>query len=197
MNLGEGEVVVGVTHNGHQKEKLKKLLQRCIKRFALRPEQIGRTTLIQHEIKTEDAKPTRRGPYKCSLVERDIIRKQIQEYIDMAIVSPPRSPWGSGVVLVKKLDGIFRFCADWRGLNICTEFDTYPMVDIEQALVAMRGCKWISKLDLNKCYHQVPIRKEDRPKTTVVTMDGSYQFNMMGMGLVGAAATFQRLIHLL
>jgi hypothetical protein len=70
------------------------------------------------------------------------------------------------------------------------------MVDIEQALVAMRGCKWISKLDLNKGYHQVPIRKEDRPKTTVVTMDGSYQFNMIGMGLVGAAATFQRLIDL-
>jgi putative transposase len=152
--------------------------------------------LIEHEIKTEDAKPTRRGPYKCSLVERDIIRKQIQEYIDMGIVSPARSPWGSGVVLVKKLDGIFRFCADWRGLNSCTEFDTYPMVDIEQALVAMRGCKWISKLDLNKGYHQVPIRKEDRPKTTVVTMDGSYQFNMIGMGLVGAAATFQRLIDL-
>jgi hypothetical protein len=100
----------------------------------------------------------------------------------MGIVSPARSPWGTGVVLVKKPDGIFRFCADWRGLNSCTEFDTYPMVDIEQALVAMRGCKWISKLDLNKGYHQVPIRKEDRPNTTVVTMDGSYQFNMMGMG---------------
>jgi hypothetical protein len=112
VNLDEGEVVVGVTLNGHQKEKLKKLLQRYIKGFALRPEQIGGTTLIEHEIKTEDAKPTRRGPYKCSLVERDIIRKQIQEYIDMGIVSPARSPWGTGVVLVKKPEGIFRFCAD-------------------------------------------------------------------------------------
>ncbi len=158
MKLGEVEVLVGVTLNGYQKKKLKNLLQRYIKRFAFRPEQIGRTTLIEHEIKTGDAKHTRRGPYKCSLAERDIIRKQIQEYIDMGIVSPAQSLWGTGVVLVKKLDGIPRFYSDRRGLNSCIEFDTYPMVDIEQALVAMRGCKWIPKLDLNKGYHQVPIR---------------------------------------
>ncbi len=117
MKLGEVEVLVGVTLNGYQKKKLKKLLQRCIKRFAFRPEQIGRTTLIEHEIRTGDAKHTRRGPYKCSLAERDIIRKQIQEYIDMGIVSPAQSPWGTGVVLVKKPDGIFRFCSNLRGLN--------------------------------------------------------------------------------
>jgi hypothetical protein len=52
----------------------------------------------------------------------------------------------------------------------------------------MRGCKWISNLDLNKGYHQVEIRDEDRPKTTLVTIDGSYQFNMMGMGSVGGVA---------
>ncbi len=156
MKLG-GEVLVGVTLNGIQKKKLKKLLQRQIKRFAFRPEQIGRTSLIEHEIKTGDAKPIRRGPYKCSLAERDIIKKQIQEYTDMAIMSPARSPWGARVVLVKKHDGTFRFCADWRGLNICTEFDTYPMVDIEQALASMRGCKWISKPDPNKGYYQVKI----------------------------------------
>jgi hypothetical protein len=91
MKLGEGEVLVGVTLNGIQKKKLKKLLQRHIKRFAFRPEQIGRTSLIEHEIKTGDAKPIRRGPYKCSLAERDVIRKQIQEYIDMGIMSPARS----------------------------------------------------------------------------------------------------------
>ncbi len=109
--------MVGVTLNGHQKKKLKKLLQCYIKRFAFRPELIVRTTLIEHEVKTEDARPTRRGLYKCSLVERDIIRKQIQEYIDMGIVSPAQSPWGTSVVLVKKPDGIFRFCTDLRGLN--------------------------------------------------------------------------------
>jgi hypothetical protein len=74
MKLGEVEVLVGVTLNGYQKKKLKKLLQRYIKRFAFRSEQIGRITLIEHEIKTGDAKPTKRGSYKCSLAERDIIR---------------------------------------------------------------------------------------------------------------------------
>jgi hypothetical protein len=85
-------------------------LQRYIKRFVFRPEQIGRTTFIEHEIKTWDAKPIRIGPYKCSLAERYIIRKQLQKQIDMGIMSPARSQWGTGVVLAKKTHGTFRFC---------------------------------------------------------------------------------------
>jgi hypothetical protein len=69
MKLGEEEVMVGVTLNGNQKKMVKKLLQCYIKRFAFRPEQIGRITLIKHEIKTGDAKPIPRGPYLCSSAE--------------------------------------------------------------------------------------------------------------------------------
>lgn len=71
------------------------------------------------------------------------------------------------------------------------------MVNIVMSLMAMKGCVWISKLDQNKGYHQVPIRTEDRKKTTVLTMDGAYEFNMIGMGLVGASATYQRLLDMI
>jgi hypothetical protein len=61
----------------------------------------------------------------------------------------------------------------------------------EFALVVMRGCKWISNLDLNKGYYQVEIRDEHRPKITVVTIDGSLKINIMGIGLVGVVAIKQ------
>jgi len=196
MKIGEGYVNVGVTLNNTQIDKLRSLLERYITRFAFKPNQIGKTHLIEHEIKTGDAKPVRRGPYKCSLTERNIIQRQVDEYLEMGILSPTKSPWGAGVVLVKKSDGTSRFCCDWRPLNAVTEFDSYPMVDIEQTLMALRGCKFFSLFDLNKGYHQVPVKESDRIKTAVVTMDGCYQWNTMGMGMVGASATFQRLMDI-
>ncbi len=196
VKINEGFVNVGITLTETQTERLVELIKRYIKRFAFRPDQIGRTTLLEHEINTGNAKPVRRGPYKCSIAEREIIQNQVKEYIEMGIMSPTRSPWGTGVVLVKKPDGTTRFCCDWRGLNEVTEFDTYPMVNIEQALTSLRGSKWFSLFDLNKGYHQVLIKESDRPKTAVITMDGVYQWNAMGMGLIGASATFQRLLDL-
>lgn len=80
--------------------------------FAFSPTQIGRTNLIEHEIRTTDARPVRRGPYKCFQMERKVIKDQILEYLDMGIVSPSQSPWGTGVVFIKKPDGTYRFSAD-------------------------------------------------------------------------------------
>jgi hypothetical protein len=70
------------------------------------------------------------------------------------------------------------------------------MVNIEQALLSLRGSKWFSLFDLNKGYHQVPIKESNRVKAAVVTMDSVYQWNTMGMGLIGTSATFQRLLDL-
>jgi hypothetical protein len=124
VKINEGYVNVSATLTETQTEKLVRLIQRYINRFAFRPDQIARTTLIEHEIRTGNAKPVRRDPYKCSVVERELIQKQFDEYIKMGTLSPTRSPWGTGVVLVKKLDGTTRICCDWRPLNGLTEFDT-------------------------------------------------------------------------
>ena len=193
MRLGEGHVNVSITLNEKNKEELWKVLQRFKGRFAFDPLKIGKTDMIVHEIRTGNAKPVRRGPYKCSILEREIIKRQVDEFIKMGILSKSKSPWGAGVVLVRKPDESYRFCCDWRPLNSVTEFDSYPMLDVNTAMSAMRGVTRISSFDLNKAYHQVEIRPEDRPKTTVVTMDGSYQWNRMGMGMLNAAATLQRL----
>jgi hypothetical protein len=92
ISMELGEVMVGVTLTESQKKSLKTMLTKFIKRFAFNPQQVGRTQLIEHEINTGNAKPVRRGPYKCSIREQEIIRQQVNEYLEMGILSRARSP---------------------------------------------------------------------------------------------------------
>ena len=56
--------------------------------------------------------------------------------------------------------------------------------------VVMGQAKYISTLDLAKGYWQVPVTKEDCPKTAFITPKGLYRFCVMPFGLYGARATF-------
>ena len=68
------------------------------------------------------------------------------------------------------------------------------MPRIDEIITELRGSKLIPSLDLLMGYHQISIKKEDRPKTAFVTHRGLFMFNRMPFGLCNAPATFQRLM---
>ena len=59
----------------------------------------------------------------------------------------------------------------------------------------LNGAKVFSKVDLTKAYHQIPIKKEDRHKTAIMTPWGLFQFQRIAMGLCNAAQLFQKMIE--
>ena len=56
------------------------------------------------------------------------------------------------------------------------------------------GCRYFTKIDLRKGYHQIPMHAADIPKTAIVTPFGLYEFTRMTFGLRNAGSTFQRLM---
>ena len=71
----------------------------------------------------------------------------------------------SPIVVVKKKDSSNRICVDYRKLNAITKFDTYPMPRIDEMLDVIGNAKYISTLDLEKGYWQIPMDKQDCEKT--------------------------------
>ena len=157
---------------------------------------IGRTTLVRHEIDTGDARPFKQPLRKYAMAHVPIIDKRVQEMLDHDIIVPSSSPWASNVVLVKKPTGELRFCIDYRMLNAVTVKDSFPLPRIDACMDAMGGAKWFSTLDLRSGYWQLDLDKTSAEKTAFVTRKGHYQFNVLLFGLSNAPAIFQRLMNL-
>ena len=176
-----------------QKEEFRKFLIKNQSVFA-KPGEVGRTTLGTHKIKLTDETPIKDPPRRVPLFKRDILKNEVSRLEREGFIERSDSPWSAQTVLVKKKDGSWRMCVDYRKLNEKTVKDAYPIPRIDDNLDALSGAKWFTTLDCNMAYHQVPMEEEDKPKTAFATpMGGLHQFTTMPFGLCNAGATFQRI----
>ena len=125
---------------------------------------------------------------------KEEVKDQVDKLLELGIIRPSASPWSSSVVTVKKKEGGVRICIDYRAVNQLTLPDPYLMPLIEEILDNLAAAKFISKIDLNKGFHQIPIRAEDIPKTAFCTPWGKFEFSVMPFGLRNGPAVFQRLM---
>ncbi|GKD50230.1 putative reverse transcriptase domain-containing protein, partial [Tanacetum coccineum] len=121
--------------------------------------------------------------------------EQLQELSDKGFIRPSSSPWGAPVLFVKKKDGSFRMCIDYRELNKLTVKNRYPLPRIDDLFDQLQGSSVYSKIDLRSGYHQLRVREEDIPKTAFRTRYGHYEFQVMPFGLTNAPAVFMDLMN--
>ncbi|GJR69760.1 retrotransposon protein, putative, ty3-gypsy subclass [Tanacetum coccineum] len=111
-----------------------------------------------------------RAPYRLAPSELQELSTQLQELSDKGFIRPSSSPWGAPVLFVKKKDGSFRMCIDYRS-------SVY------------------SKIDLRSGYHQLRVRDKDILRTAFRTRYGHYEFQVMPFGLTNAPAVFMDLMN--
>ncbi|GJR41300.1 putative reverse transcriptase domain-containing protein [Tanacetum coccineum] len=117
------------------------------------------------------------------------------ELTDKGFIRPSSSPWGAPVLFVKKKDGSFRMCIDYRELNKLTVKNRYPLPRIDDLFDQLQGSSIYSKIDLRSGYHQLKVREEDIPKTAFRTRYGHYEFQVMSFGFLIMPAVFMDLMN--
>ena len=117
---------------------------------------VGRTQLIRHEIPLlENTRPIKQHPYRQGDLKDREIEQQVEQLLQQDLLEESCSPWSSPVVLVKKKNGQWLFCIDYRRVNEVTVKDAYPLPRIDDSLDALRGSEWFTTLDLTSGYWQV------------------------------------------
>ncbi|KAI3369348.1 hypothetical protein L3Q82_007586 [Scortum barcoo] len=173
-----------------QRLQLRELLDLFSDIFAARDEDCTHTSLVQHNIDTGNAYSIRLHPRHLPLTKQALAEQKIKEMMEAGIIEPSTSPWVAPVVWVKKKDGTWCFCVDYRLLNKITCKDSYPLPRVDYALDCIAGSCQFSSLDLRSGYWQVELAPEARLKTAFSIGQGLWQFKTMPFGLCNAPATF-------
>ena len=153
---------------------------------------LGKVSSTHHTINTGDSPPIRSHPYRIALGWRAELKEGVLRLVRQGKLVPSQSPWSAPMVPVRKPSGAIRLCIDYRRLNQATVPDPYEMPRVEDLLDDVAEAAWLSKLDMNQGFYQVPPQADSGPKTAFCSPWGKFCFTRMPFGMMNAPATFQR-----
>nr|GEX04185.1 putative reverse transcriptase domain-containing protein [Tanacetum cinerariifolium] len=91
------------------------------------------------------AMPVAKSSYRLTPFELEELSSQLIELQDKGFNRPSLSPWGAPVLFVKKKDGSFRMCIDYRELNKLTIKNRYPLPRIDDLFDQLQGSQYFAK----------------------------------------------------
>ena len=89
-------------------------------------------------------------------------QEAVREMHKAGVIERSTSDWFHAPLIQKKSDGKYRFCIDFRDLNLRSKTDAYPLPNMDSILDKLRRAEYISKVDLKNAYFQIPLDEESK-----------------------------------
>jgi len=116
---------------------------------------------VEHVIETTCGHPVQARYRRLDPDKLAAAKAEFQSMEQQGIIRRSKSNWSSPLHMVKKKDGTWQPCGDYRQLNLATKPDLYPPPHIEDLSNKLAGMKIFSTIDLRKGYWRGPVTAED------------------------------------
>lgn len=130
----------------------------------------GVRTTVETKIILRDEGPIYARPKRLSPKEKEILAKQINEWLASGVIHPSTSEYASQVVIVLKKN---RVCVDYRKLNKQIIRDRFPMSLIEDSIDELAEARVFLVLDLKNEFFHVRVEQQSQKYTSFVTPSGN------------------------
>jgi hypothetical protein len=127
--------------------------------------------------------PVKVRGYRMSPQQQEKLRVEINQLMTDGLIELSTSEWSSPAILVPKPGGAVRCCIDYRAVNVLILDDNFPMNRIDDIIERIGRSKFMTKFDLSKGFHQIPLSDESRAITSFSTPFGQYQWLRLPFGL--------------
>ena len=131
------------------------------------------------------------APERNSAIKDEVHKLMVAKFI-REVYYPD---WLSNVVMVKKANGKWRMCVDFTDLNKACPKDSYPLPCIDQLVDSTVSHKLLSFMDAFSGYNQIKMDEANQEKTSFVTSQGLFCYEVMPFGLKNTGATYQQLVN--
>jgi len=152
------------------------------------------THLIEHKVELTEKEPVKHKPYPIPYKMQEVIDKEIDDMLAMGVIKHSEAPYASPLVLVKKPNGSYRVCVNFKELNKITVFDPEPMMSPDDIFPKSSGSQFYSTFDFCKGYWAIPMEEKSKDYTIFVTSRGLMRFKVMPFGMVNSGSTYNRMV---
>jgi Reverse transcriptase (RNA-dependent DNA polymerase) len=140
----------------------------------------------------KDAKPYYAKPFPIPKIHEPVLRKEIDRLCKLGVISPSNhSSWGAPTFIIPKKDGRVRIVTDYRRLNTQIQRQLFPIPKVANLLHEIGQPKFMSNIDLNMGYYQIPLDEESKDITTFTLPWGKFRYERLPMGILTAPDEFQ------
>lgn len=153
---------------------------------------LGLTDKYTHQIKMADETPFVKRSYPIPIAHREQVKEKIEELEQLGVIKREATPYCSPLTYTKKKDGSVRLLLDARELNKRMVGDSEAPPFTSEILQSFHGVKYISLIDLNNAYFQIPLDKESTKYTGFTFMGKTYTYAVLPQGLKTSVASFSR-----
>ncbi|RLP67524.1 hypothetical protein L150_06334, partial [Candida albicans Ca529L] len=139
--------------------------------------------------------------YHQETIARHWFFSGLKDHVKAAIIglisrlTPGATDFNSPLLFVRKSDGSFRLCVDYRLLNLSVITKQFSMPVASELLKQVAGYRYYSQLDLTQAFHQLKLTVNGRKYTAFTALGRRYAYNVLPFGYVNAPAHLQEVVQ--